>query len=101
MNRGFDDGHGAQSQGYYGGHDQGGNGGYGHNQGQYGGGHHAARYDDGHGEKKDKDGAEKDKDKKSDKGGMMLGAAVGVGAGLIGGALLANALGTSRAPIPD
>lgn len=87
--RGFVDHHVAQSQGYYGGggHDQyGGHGG--HNQ--YGGGH----YDDGHGEKKDKDGKEKKDKKKSDNSGMMLGAAAGVGAGVVGGVLLANALGT-------
>lgn len=73
--RGFDDHPGAQSQGYYGG---GGHGGH----DQYGRGH----YDDGHGEKKDK--------KKSDNSGIMLGAAAGVGAGVVGGVLLANALGS-------
>lgn len=82
--RGFDDQHGAQSQGYYGGggHEQ-----YGGGHDRYGGGHYA----DGHGEKKDKDG----KEKKKDNSGMMLGAAAGVGAGVVGGVLLADALGTS------
>ena len=79
--RGFDDNRGAQSQGYY--------GGGGHDQ--YGG--HGGYYDDGHGEKKDKDGKEKKDKKKSDNSGMMLGAAAGVGAGVVGGVLLASALG--------
>lgn len=86
--RGFDDHHGSQSQGYYGGggHDQyGGHGGH----DQYGGGH----YDEGHEEKKEKGGKEKKDKKKSDNSGMMLGAAAGVGAGVVGGVLLANALG--------
>lgn len=85
--RGFDDQHGAQSHGHYGGggHDQYGGGSHGRHD-QYGGGH----YDDGHGgEKKDKNV----KEKKKDNSGMMLGAAAGVGAGVVGGVLLANALG--------
>lgn len=64
--RGFDDGHGVHG-GAYGGYDQ-----YGH------GGHGAS-------EKKDKD----------DKKKIMLGAAAGVAAGAIGGAVIADALGKS------
>ena len=96
--RGFDVQHGAQSQGYYGGgeHDQYGGGHGGHDV--YGGGH----YDDGHGKKTDKDGKEKKdkKDKKSDNSGMMLGAAAGIGAGVIGGVLLADALGKCKSCFP-
>ena len=82
--RGYDDPHGAQAAGYY--QDGGHSGGHGYDQ--YGGGHD--QYDE-HGEKKEK----KDKkDKKDDSSkNMMMGAAAGVGVGVVGGVLLANALG--------
>lgn len=84
--RGYDDPHGAQAAGYYqdGGH--GGHGSHGYDQHGY---DQSGHYDE-HGEKK-KD--KKDKKKDDSSRNMMIGAAAGVGVGVVGGALLANALG--------